>query len=141
MRDYNDSQPIFNPMSPGIIGNNRRIGITINKTRNLCMRKTSGFPGKFNTFTYVVYTRFNNYTRLQKSTSILRISTLFLIYNTHFRKYRIFWVFKLHKNHYFSNMTYELTNISYVDVFPKYLYSQVTGKSKNMYPVMSWCFV
>ena len=34
MRDYNNSQPIINPMSPGIIEYKRRNGITIYKTRN-----------------------------------------------------------------------------------------------------------
>ena len=43
MRDYNDSQPIINPMSPGIIENKRRIGITINKTRNFMYWENIGF--------------------------------------------------------------------------------------------------
>ena len=54
-----------------------------------------------------------------------------LINKSLFRKYRIFCGFQNYTNHIFSNLTYELTNISYVDVFPKYLYSQVTGKRKS----------
>ena len=41
---------------------------------------------------------------------------------------------------FYHNITYELTNILYVDAFQNNLYSQVTGKQNNKYQVMSWCF-
>ena len=82
------------------------------------MRKTLGFPRVFNTYRFEMHTSSMNifFTSIETNKhtygSSQTFSKAFL-----FRKYRIFWWFSNNTKHWISNTTYELTNISYVDVF------------------------
>ena len=83
--------------------------------------KTSGFPGNSILLARNFITIIQNTLQIYVF-EIIHASTYgfhALINKSLFRKYRIFWVFtKLYKPFY-HNISYELTNISYVDVFSK----------------------
>ena len=105
-----------NPTSPG---NDTSLFVTVSTQHNgfQRIRKTSGFPRFFKTYRIRNAYNFNElFLQVQKQTSIpMDLHNIFKSFS--FQKMSDFLVvFKQYK-HWISNTTYELTNISYVDVF------------------------
>ena len=137
---YNNSQSIINPTSPGLNEYTRRNEITRYKSFDAKYQENIGFSQGFQLIHLRVTYRVLQIVllHLQKQTSIL--TDLHTFYTMLFSENIGFSGCSNFTKIIFHNITYELTNISYVDRFQNNLYSQVTGKQKNMYQVISWCF-
>ena len=115
---YNNSQSIINPTSPGLNEYTRRNEITRYKSFDAKYQENIGFSQGFQLIHLRVTYRVLQIVllHLQKQTSIL--TDLHTFYTKFFSEYIGFsGDFQNNTNHYISNITYKLTNISYVDIF------------------------
>ena len=115
---YNNSQSIINPTSPGLNEYTCRNEITRHKSFDAKYQENIGFSQGFQLIHLRVTYRVLQIVllHLQKQTSIL--TDLHTFYTMLFSENIGFsGGFQNNTKHYISNITYELTNISYVDVF------------------------
>ena len=90
------------------------------------------FLGFFNTYRFrILKISINNFYKYRKQTSIpMDLHTFLTILFS--ENIGFSGDFSNNTKHGFSNTAYDLTNISHVDVFSKYLYSQGTSESKEI---------